>query len=337
MSAMLVVSLLLFVGLPGSLLSQNESASLDVYNPSGHYYKGPLRYEIPLLHAWPTLTSDMPPDVRAGYVLADSIARVVSSREISDRLATATSNDTLLYAAKYLYIMDDYDPILFKQWVGINLERTYKSPQVPSIFEIVSTYSSFTNDDRLYGLLLLSDYIIHVKILNIDKSYDSSAAWTQHANLVTAEIIDPIKGGFIIPCPFETPSRGAAPPYKKTAATVGACFQFEYRDEWPLDRDVEGMLPGKNMENWAAVGAEYIVFLRFAPVTGPSIEMTGGYVNNYTLYITGLGFTSTGCMYPIKDGIVADDQDDFGFGRNLTAAAWKVALRSKITELVTVR
>jgi hypothetical protein len=276
----------------------------------------------------------MPIDVMVGYIVADSAARNLSFAALREYISSTTTDDTLQHVAKYYYIMDNYDPILFRQWVNINIEDYYQFPLAYAENAVTAKYAVYSENRKLTALLLASDYIMHVEVLQVESSIDSGSGWARHANVVTAEIIDPIKGMMIPQCETETPPSFQKTELYKRYAIPGSCIRFDYRDEWPKSSGGDLVDPNDNLENWITEGQEYIVFLRMTPITGPASAVPGEYTNYYTVFTTGDGYTTTGCMYPIVGGVVQDINNDFGFGEELSAESWKAALRTKIYDLI---
>lgn len=326
-----VLTTLLFLLLAPRLFSQEDSA---VVNPGiVTIYQGPVVYSFPLLDHRPYLTSDMPLDVLIAYIIADSTARTTNVGMINAFIERQISTDSLLLALRYDYVMSDFDPILYTQWAGGAPSGTYKCPPA-YIREMLAVALYKTHPaGKLLSLLLASDIIAHVSVEAVDTTTDTSAKWARHANAVTCTIVDIIKGQTLPLCEVPSSPRTQTTAMYKQAADAGACFQFDYRDEWFRFSKETDFGPERTMAGWVQPNTEYIVFLQFIGIPGDPSDYNFTNNNWLSLIPTFCSMTATGSLFPIQNGIVIDPDNDFGFGQSLTPSEWKNALRQVILQV----
>jgi len=95
--------LLIFSCLAGQL-----SAQIVTHQPYQRY-GGSLEYQIQLPSNYPPLQTGMPYDIMLGYVYFDSLTRAFTYDSLMSIIPLLNYSDTLKYAMKYLYKLDDYD------------------------------------------------------------------------------------------------------------------------------------------------------------------------------------------------------------------------------------
>ena len=106
------------------LNAQNESGTRNVYKYGAQrvglwYDSNTAMYQIkyPIIRSIPPLSTGMPFDVLIGYVYLDSLMRFSRPRQTDSLIKSWNSlNDTLKNAIKYLYKLEDYNPIIFRQY-----------------------------------------------------------------------------------------------------------------------------------------------------------------------------------------------------------------------------
>jgi hypothetical protein len=253
-------------------------------------------------------------------------------RDVDVFIKTQIDSDTFRYAMKHLYLMTDYDPILFTQWKDATAREAYKCS--PGYFQdaLSARMYSDTADGRLQSLLLNSDIIAHVTVTAIAPSVDESAVLARHANLVTCTINDPVKGKSIPACSSDGSSVLPEAALRKTARP-GGCIRFDYRDEWKRENPFRQEQSGSRVKSELHVGKEYIVFLQFVPIPAALKDSEKATQNWYTIFPTLPSATATGSVFPIENGCVLDPMNDLGFGKTLSISIWKARLRSAISAL----
>lgn len=334
--------------------------------PTRPPWDGALELRFPVRETCPDLSTDMPLDVLIGYIAGDSLARTLP-RDWAERFRdNGTYSDTLRYALKYRYLMDDYDPIRLFQWTGQTQHRSGRSgygTHTETLQDVMTFRARVTYPDTQRTAVLCDAHIIaRVRVTATRTKIDTNAGWAKHATLVTCTIIDPIKGKRIPNCGIDSDikerDRGTAntiiPPARAEGgqlAVPGACLQFEAALEWPRNGgDSKPRYPsvqkigGPSLADgfagkpgpWVQPNTEYFVFLQFRGLGGDSALNASGQLTDYhfaTLFpIAWFGYTC--CLYPVVDGTVYDPRNDFGFGANLTPAQFAAALRSRISSII---
>ncbi|MDX9790572.1 MAG: hypothetical protein WC313_05555 [Candidatus Kapaibacterium sp.] len=285
--------------------------------------KGGTVYGVPQLHEIPKLNTGMPYDVLISYIALDSIAYNATYNQIYEFLARQTSmNDTMRTIMKYYYNLLDHDPILYYQTeqyhdTEINVEvGTIESLYLDRLKKLSSNY-------HLDLSLLYNRYIAHVRVRDTLHFLDTNGTSPGPGIKVivsNSTVLDLIKGQRLPEC---LPNN-----YPKTDEIMENedCFTFVYAPKW--GRDIGGMrypLLDENKQDWIKPGYEYIVFMSI---------LNSCYENNtdyFYLRPTGSTTNSAVCMmFPVKNGMVYDPENEFGFGTNLDVITWKNMLRARI-------
>jgi len=239
-------SLLLTIALSMLLLSVEE---VYAQNESGtRYYLAPYetslrsqrrwfdsttdmnQHRFPIIRSVPPLSTAMPLNVLLSYIYTDSLLRFAPKRSIKNRISSWTSlNDTLRWMAYGDYVMNDYNPILFRQYrqETSNLKETNTGPNrikrigstdtlPPYSGKYKSTYNDINphlelaianllpdkSESKAMMSLLTCDYILRIKVLSIDSMLDklSGSSWPgSYYYYVTAMVLDTIKGKVLPP------------------------------------------------------------------------------------------------------------------------------------------
>lgn len=183
-----------------------------------------IRY--PSLDVLPPMSVAMPYDVLIGYVGADSGARIGKNAELETRMRSwPLMNDTLRQMGKYLYRMADWDPVRYVQYkreidlwhYGAHPDSMYHTdemsrrvdslpPGPPGRYtlslesmeaEVVKRYLKLWPNSAqrvAVGALLRSSYILRVRILSIDSTYNYLSNSGAKRYAATAVVMDTIKG-----------------------------------------------------------------------------------------------------------------------------------------------
>jgi hypothetical protein len=327
MKALLAIAFLLL----GCHIAGAQSDTIRKVRGSSDYesYVGPLIHHFPILEQWPPLASDMPFDVILAYIVADSVARSTTDQAAKSYLKNDISEEQLYLALKYCYEMVDDNPIRFSQWLGKGSEANYLSSLHSIRVGLCEQARSRLVDGNLLALLTYTDYILHVRVIAVESDSNTSALYARHANVVSAEILESIKGRISPLCAMERP-QGVQETKFTQAIIPGSCILFDYRDEWKRCINDHN---SDRIAGWIDQDFEYIVFLSFLGVKGSNTDPAFADYNNYTLCPIGGCFTSVFGMYPVVDGYVIDEHDDFGFGTGVSVEAWKNMLKAKIHSL----
>jgi hypothetical protein len=279
----------------------------------------------------------MPLDVLLGYIYADSLSRTAQMGTVATMGRTLTDNDTLRYGMRYLYQMQDYDPVLFTQWTGV-VDSTYSTDPGWAENKLVKAAirnMATPNDAMMKMALLYTSYILHIRATNESLYLDTNATRVKNHVLVTAELIDPIKGKVL---PYCVNADGTDPTgeYNLTKpAAYGECVQFDYCLEWTrlnhsdIVHSTDSTFGSTEGNRWIKMGEEYIVFLTFA---SPRMSDSNA---NYRYLTPGniVGITTTGGMYPVIGGTVQNPEGDLGLGTNMSVGDFKSAIRAKIADI----
>lgn len=319
----------------------NSSIVFSQHPPCYQDYEG-LTFSAEKLPYVPPMDTDMPLDAMIGYIAADSARHNATYDEMIDFLERQTYNDTIKYIMRYYYQMVDWNPINF------HLYRDYGDSQSCHLLRMEDEVEKKILElDTTYGNVLLvhSDIIAHVRVVDTIRHYDSSAGIYNRAMIVTSEILDTMKGRVIPSCnnynQYINKNRK-----DKQFSIPNECLQFEYALDWPRgEADVDGVYIGEDGYPWTGLypklidstgtpwikkNKEYIVFLVMVTVCFDRDNET----HYYTLFAAGEGSMTYG-MYPIIDGKVYDPENEFGFGNNLTVEEFKNALNNRIQEITT--
>ncbi|HET6402190.1 MAG TPA: hypothetical protein VFH95_12445 [Candidatus Kapabacteria bacterium] len=289
-----------------------------------------LQIAAPVIQSFPPLNSGMPLNVMEGYIYYDSICRNASWQSVDSFANQLTYSDTLANALKYLYVMDDYDPVTFSQWLRVTPSIThYKTAPGFLYTQLLGKAASTVPDTLRTAMLSGADYIAHVKITSLQNFADTALPAFQDEVIVSCQVLDTLKGKIYPPCPEMITSREKG----MHAASLPDCLQFYYSPSAPrkaLTGDVltgwEPRLKDSLGNPWITADQEYIVFL--------TIRSLGNDTSNFYMTVHSAKFNSSvSGMYPIVDGVVQDQNDDFGFGANLPLADFIAALRNRIYTL----
>jgi hypothetical protein len=299
-------------------------------------YYGALLYRIPVDTAVPPLYPGQPSQVTTAYLWLDDLMRLEPENLIETYISSLTWNDTAQTIASNLYQIQDDNPLTYYNWDGYGI--------TPHPYKGVcgQAEAAFLNQMQYMGgqcvrALLSSEIVADITVSDTVCKTNPIANIAKDAVLVNCVINDEIKGKWVPACP-ESPHAGkkgvstlgfatpATPALPADTASTGTCLQFEYSPEWKKNADDD---MSSTIGWWVKPGQEYIVFLYF---TGVGYNNTNDYFSTYPV-----GSFGHCCgMYPIVDGIVQDPNDDLNLGApNLPVAAWKAALRAKISALIT--
>lgn len=207
-----------------------------------------VRY--PIIRNIPPISPSMPLDIMLSYVIADSICRFAPQKEITTIMKGWTSmNDTLRYAAKFLYRMMDYNPIIFRQYqdqVTLLRGSPFKTYFIDVKNGIRTRYMNLvpSSEKNAVRTLLGAEYILRVKVLAIDSMLGKVSSGMRYR--VTAKVIDTLKGQV-----FQ-----AAPCSEYLTQTMLAdntpCIRFEYgtRNYFTPGQATAMLAAGAEYEPW---------------------------------------------------------------------------------------
>jgi hypothetical protein len=266
----------------------------------------------------------MPLEILMSYIYLDSLVRSVNVMDDSwqQMVARLGYSDTLKQYMKYLYKLTDYDPVNFHNYLfyGPVFAGYYKNTDRGGVVnDLLARAGTVISDSGgLLAALTKVDVIVHVYV------NDTEQVWYTGGEAIHAHcsIIDPIKGQILPSCNSDF-RRASGAKSKGTLAVKGDCFEFEYGRPGESRIQEQGMYTSKRAVPWVTPGNEYVIFASYQSRGGDS---TGRY---FTCMPILDGSTVLG-MYPIRNGLVYDPQDDFHYGTGLTPDAFKAKLRSSI-------
>lgn len=231
---------------------------------------------FPILRTIPPVSTDMPLDILLSYVYLDSILRFKSNEDIEYYIEnTRSMNDTLRYALKYLYKMNDYDPVRFNQYrienlINQRLDSTtlkYKSHIRDQKFYLCEKFRKLSKENKKLALysIFLADYILKVKILEIDSAQkypNDSFYWRFNTKV---QILDTLKGRKFPPLQFISTNE------LKNNINHQHNFHFQFTSEDYNDLNKVDVFLYKNIDTnfiykngfRMRVGQEAIIFLSF--------------------------------------------------------------------------
>ncbi len=289
-----------------------------------------LQINIPVIQSFPPIRPWMPYIVRLGYHYFDSLCNS-SSREATDSItSTFTRGDSLVTPLKYLYQMDDYDPVTFSEWLRLTPSLShYRTAPGYVYIDLLRQVSTMIPDTQRTAMLWGSDYIARVKITDVQNFNDSAAPEFHDEVLVSCQVLDTIKGAVLPPNPqtFTSPTEDAH------ATSAQNVLRFYYSPSWPRKATADDTLSRWEPRlrdgfgnPWITVGQEYIFFL--------SILFLGNDSTTFVMTVEPARFkSSVSGLYPIQNGIVVDNENDFGFGANLLVPNFIAAIRNRIAQL----
>jgi hypothetical protein len=161
--------------------------------------------QFPIIRSIPPLNTGMPVDIIIGYIALDSLLRFTSERSVDSLLNQWTTlNDTLKWAVKYLYKLNDYNPIIFNQYMSeVLLHQTVDLTEGKYILTLnhlkyilsEKFRKTYSNSNKLaFYSMLYADYILRVRILSIDSLTNYTSALQYTSFKANVQILDTLKG-----------------------------------------------------------------------------------------------------------------------------------------------
>lgn len=223
------------VGSTSSLYSQNETGTRNLndtlYKATHRWYDSTtamFQHQFPIIRSIPPLNTSMPLDVLISYIYLDSLLRSPLASTLNQKLESWTTlNDTLTYAAKALFTLKDYNPIILNQYANeVGLQQSSSGNRIVKVggndwttqsnvgkyrtslthlmdniafrmHQILKSDTSTANIADACLSVLFSDYIIRVKVVNIDSTLNKHSPVNEYRYNVTAQVLDTIVGKII--------------------------------------------------------------------------------------------------------------------------------------------
>ncbi|MDP4197956.1 MAG: hypothetical protein Q8922_12555 [Bacteroidota bacterium] len=306
---------------------------------SGPTNAGCYRIAVPPLSQAPPLHTDMNWMTLLGYVWIDSMMRHPFTSTDWTALDSMQSPDTLKQFLKYWYAMTDYDPLLFEEYGrdAKYLDTQYWGKPAGLIGYIAQKTSQIMGDSARVATLLASAYILHIRVRNVTRDFDTFAHLDSQAMpvcCVEATIIDTIKGVHIATglCSLIYPVVQQVDSLPSTG-----CLHFSYWPVWRKDggdwlrwskeSDSTSAFPSGSM-GWDVLtpGNDYIVFLR-------SIYLDYDGINSYFALWPMMG-DKVGGIYPIHSDTVSDPSNYWGMGSSVPVSTFETGIRQRIWNIL---
>ncbi len=238
---MIRATIILFVGLlimPGPVIAQNESGNR--YLNEGRYHQkskwidsSKIKYQqcFPIIRSFPPVSAGMPDYVLESYMYIDSLLKSPDMKFRTLMWHWPCFEDTMKTLLKHLYIVNDYSPVVFNQYVNEvdyykyrkdrkkmamytidkygnktvvdNKEKRdttdYSGPYHNSLKTLCYSFNKLReikeySDQMAYFAVLYSDYILRVKIVSVDSYIDKGASINDRTYNYRAVVLDILKG-----------------------------------------------------------------------------------------------------------------------------------------------
>ncbi len=291
----------------------------------GFYYRYPIPYQTPMLEP------SMPYDIMLGYIYADSLLKSAGMKSVWTAAKELQDNDTMRYVQKYRYLLSDYDPMRYHTYLGTTQNFGKNSGSGVESRLIIRTRelpNGFIND-----VLTASRYILHVTVnsIEVDDNGEERPAYLS-TRVVYTTVIDTIKGQVL-------PSFAGSVSSINKPIEPQTNFIFQYCNEWTRARrsNNEWIEPIKSMYDdegnpWVMPNREYIIFANPYCLCEDVQNVQGTWQGHrYIEIFPGAGNgSSTYGMYPIKNGMVLDEGNDFGWGTSVPLTVFKQQLQQQI-------
>ncbi len=208
--------------------SQNETGVRFINQPMFEklglwYEQSNSMYEerFPIIRSIPPISTDMPLEILLGYLSLDSTLRFGTDMILEATLNSMTSmNDTIAGAIKYLYLLKDYNPTIFKQYAeevwlhkyhshsniydttlqklisGSYIEK-YRANLDKFVISTTNKYKELIPADSerkaLYSMAY-ADYILRVEIMSVDSTHNKHTSNIGYRYQAKANVKEILKG-----------------------------------------------------------------------------------------------------------------------------------------------
>jgi hypothetical protein len=226
-----------------NLFAQNETGTriLDkerfqrrhIWLDSSTYF---YQTQFPIIRTIPPLNTGMPTDVIIGYIALDSLLRFASETSVDSLLNEWTTlNDTLKWSVKYLYKLNDYNPIIFNQYMNeVLINQKIKSNTGKyrlTLNHLKYALSEkfrkiYTNSTKLaFYSMFYADFILKVRLLSIDSLINYSSSLHYISFNANVQILDTLKGR-VFP-----PQQNIQPSINSSSFIPQHNFSFQFTSE----------------------------------------------------------------------------------------------------------
>lgn len=294
----------------GCLLFGSSSAVAHVY--SSTVQTRDLTFPLPKLSTVPQLHTDMPLDCLIGYIAMDSAARTGSIPELL-RMPPSLTIEHLRVPARYIFAMKDYNPVLLHRHFRSTMDSTfpndrYRAYYANAVWPVIKTLWQRQEEfGRDYGLLVVSDYVLHVRVMEtrpgMDSTFHRPIDWVN----VACEVEEIFKGQYLPQnCRFAT-ARDKRPNHIPLAPSECLVYGHRTQDQYVPQ-----------------VGDEFFVFLDLRPIA-----------EHLNILSPDQNFGAHRGRFRIVDGHVEDPENIFGLGTSPTVEDFKAAIRQRIDTIRT--
>lgn len=295
-----------------------------------------LVYELPKITTVPPLYPGQPIDVSEAYLLFDEGLRQSNLGGTDHYFQRMGYGDTSKYIVNLIYRVDDDNPLSFFSYCTESSSSYLTGPGY-AFASFSQNIPRMYQDSGITDLLVLSDIISDIRVTDTARTLDTLSSSPLRIVAVTCQILDEIKGKMVPQCPsdlYGQKKSGIHPlstaPFltSAVAADTGGCLQFQYSLDWYSDTVGYSLhkLGDSVNGDWIRKDSEYIVFLRLSFLTSDTSQ------HDYFTISPIIGGACVG-MYPVRNGLVYDPRNDFGFGLGLTPNEFKTQLRARIYAL----
>ena len=257
----------------------------------------------------PLLRTDMSLDCMVAYIAMDSVTRNIDYKNVLDFIFN-TSIDTLKVLSRYMYAVDEYDPTLLRSYIytlrdSLPGSTNYKSLPQNSYSGVKQAIINKIDElGRDYSMLLLSNYILKVRIdsvvIGTDTTFNDNLSWVN----VACTVLDTIKATYL-PDNCNFGNHKFDKHHNEINTSGNNCLIFGYPQNWRTGNWLRkaGLLDTDTYIRTVQKDEEYFVFLEFFALS------------DSTDYLTSIkNLDACGGLFRINNGIVEDTGNYWGLG-----------------------
>ncbi|GEM_PF-1890948 len=300
---------------------------------------------------YPPLHTDMPYDVMIGYIALDSAARTAISThkapQLFEFIDRQTYNDTLRTIMRYRYKMIDYNPVVYYDYLYGPPDGYVPMVNIDRALTVAIGKSNPLHQTVAFDEVFNAYWILHIRVDDTLRIKDRGLS-CEAVTAASVDILDTIKGR-VFPMrysniqPYSMP--GTINPenvYPSNKLIIQYCNEWRrgniygnQGDQLVTLVDSNGAplynpytLVDSNDVTWLKPGKEYIVFLH------PEIVCISPFIAMYISIDPYSGESFSEGMYPIENGIVFDEGNEFGLGQYVPVSEFKNNIRQRINEII---
>jgi hypothetical protein len=296
------------------------------------FYPSEYQFEtnVPLLNYIPPITTDMPYEIMMSYVFLDSLMRnyppaldtIIVRRWFEEK----SKNDTVKAVIKYLYKLQDYDPVRFHCFAYttghafIPYRKTLYALS-SDIYRLLSAIQTLNNP----SITALQDLLDADYVLKVHVNYIDTMPWPDHPNKflygVNATVIDTLKGRvYKNNCSQNMVKKGENDQFQ----TNGPCIKFSYATG-PYSGRGSGHIIDQTLLNSTG---------KLTLQTGQDIVVTLSYGNHKIDYNNHYFALTVITAIPIINGQVKDGSHIWSDSTLLNYTDWKNSFNQRVNMLL---